>query len=200
MPITVSGTNTEFAPAPEGTHRAVCWRVIDLGLQDSTFGVKRVCLISWQLDEQQQDGSAFMVQRRYSMTLGKRSALREDLESWRGRAFTDQELEAFDLEALVGKSCLLGIKHAERDGIVYANIASVTALPKGTKPLPPIDDPYIVEGPSSPAFDRLTEKMQQIVAEGHERLALQRSTSGNGKAASPQATTTEEALNDEIPF
>ena len=31
--VTATGSNKEFKPAPEGSHMAVCYRVIDLGTQ-----------------------------------------------------------------------------------------------------------------------------------------------------------------------
>ena len=41
------------------------------------------------------DGKPFLVRRRYTASLHEKSALRKDLESWRGRAFTNVELDGF---------------------------------------------------------------------------------------------------------
>ena len=45
-------------------------------------------------------GRRFDVARVYTLCLHERAALRKDLESWRGRKFTEQELDGFDLEKL----------------------------------------------------------------------------------------------------
>src|SRR5688572_23018431 len=78
-----------------------------------------------------ENGKPFLVRRRYTCSLHEKAALRGDLESWRGRAFTDQELQAFDLESLLGVNCLLNILHECRNGSTYANVSSIMRLPKG---------------------------------------------------------------------
>jgi hypothetical protein len=79
----------------------------------------------------------FLVRRRYTCSLHEKATLRRDLESWRGRAFTDKELEAFDLESLLSVGCLINVIHESRNGSTYANVASVMRLPKGmTAPTP----------------------------------------------------------------
>jgi hypothetical protein len=62
--------------------------------------------------------------------LHEKASLRRDLESWRGRAFTDKELEGFDLENLLLKGCLINVIHEQRGGATFANVAGVMRLPK----------------------------------------------------------------------
>jgi hypothetical protein len=51
--------------------------------------------------------------------------------------FTDQELQAFDLESLLSVPCLLNIIHESRAGSTFANVAGVMRLPKNmTAPTP----------------------------------------------------------------
>jgi len=42
-----------------------------------------------------------MISKRYTMSLGEQSTLRKDLESWRGKKFTPEELQGFDLNACI---------------------------------------------------------------------------------------------------
>jgi hypothetical protein len=123
-----------FKPAPAGTHAAVCCDVIDLGPVQVTFQNKtrtqHKVIICWQLAELMDDGKPFLVRRRYTCSLHEKAALRKDLESWRGKAFTQSELEAFDLENLLGAGCLINVIHEQRNGSTYANVASVMKMPK----------------------------------------------------------------------
>jgi len=130
-----AGSGTKFAPAPAGTHAAVCCDVRDLGILETTWqGTQKKqhkILVSWQIDELRDDGKSFLVSRRYTLSLHEKSGLRKDLEAWRGRAFTEPELHQFDVEALIGKGCLLNVIHNQKGGDTYANVAGVMALPKG---------------------------------------------------------------------
>jgi hypothetical protein len=88
--------------------------------------------IVWQIDEAMpDDGKRFIVQKRYTLSLHEKSNLRKELEAWRGRSFTDEELAGFDLEKLIGVNCFLNVVHTTKDGKTYANIASIMPLKKG---------------------------------------------------------------------
>jgi hypothetical protein len=130
-----AGSGTKFAPAPAGTHAAVCCDVRDLGILETTWQgeTKRQhkILVSWQIDEVRDDGKPFLVSRRYTLSLHEKAGLRKDLESWRGRAFTEAELHQFDVETIIGKCCLLNVVHKQSGGDTYANVGGVMALPRG---------------------------------------------------------------------
>jgi len=136
MPIYASaGSGTKFAPAPAGTHAAVCCDVRDLGVLETTWQgqTKRQhkILVSWQIDEPRDDGKPYLVSKRYTLSLHEKAGLRKDLEAWRGRAFTEPELQQFDVESIIGKPCLLQVMHRQSGGDTYANVAGIMGLPKG---------------------------------------------------------------------
>jgi hypothetical protein len=140
MPI-IAKAGASFTPAPAGTHCAVCVDVIDLGVVEVNYLGKvrkqHKIVIAWQIDETMEDGKPFLVRRRYTCSLHEKATLRRDLESWRGRAFTNTELEAFDLENLLGVGSLLNVIHESRNGSTFANVASIMRLPKNmTAPTP----------------------------------------------------------------
>lgn len=145
-----------FSPIPEGTYSAVCNLLADLGLQrNETYNnVSRKVLISWQLPDEtiEIDGKEEprVISKRYTLSLDDRANLRADLAAWRGRDFTPQELEAFDLRNIVGAPCLINIIHKENNGKKYANISSIMALPKGMTRPQMIGDPVIFDLDESP--------------------------------------------------
>ena len=89
LPQPTEGGN--FEPAPAGTHVAICYRVIDLGTQESVYnGEKksaRKVLISWELpNEEKADGKPFVISATYTWSMHEKSTLRKTLEAWRGAA------------------------------------------------------------------------------------------------------------------
>lgn len=121
-----------FTPAPEGIHVAACCDVVDLGVLDAGFGEKPYCEIRWQLEDTDDTGRRFVVRRRYTVSLNEKAALRRDLETWRGRKFTKDELRGFDVEQVIGKPCQVQIAHKlSEQGKTFANVTAVIPLGKG---------------------------------------------------------------------
>lgn len=125
-----------------GTYVGVCYRFIDMGTQkvewQGQVQHKRKIMISWLVPEElMSDGRPFSVHKRYTWSMHEKAALRQDLESWRGKAFTMEDFEgpnAFNTKKLIGQPCMLTITSDTRDGKTYTNVASVGKLMKGVKP------------------------------------------------------------------
>lgn len=147
MPIIAKASESNFSPAPEGLHQAVCVDVVDLGMVDSAqWGPKHKVQLRWQLGDidpkSQEPGSRglrrFMVTKNYTLSLSEKANLRHDLESWRGKKFTSEQLQGFDIEVLVGINCQLQVIHnVKSEGKVYANVQAIVPLGKGMPPLAP---------------------------------------------------------------
>lgn len=124
-------------PIEAGAYAAICYGMIDLGMQFSEqYGrSSHKIAILWEIPSEILEVNGEHVTRTISQTytcsLSERAALRRDLESWRGRPFTDAELTAFDLRNIVGAPCMLNIIHTERNGNTYANVSTIMRLPKG---------------------------------------------------------------------
>src|SRR5215831_10498712 len=133
----------EYPVHPAGLYQAVCCDVVDLGLVDVTYNGKtrQQCKlrITWQSEERRDDGKPFLLWRRYTASLSEKASLRRDLESWRGRPFTPEELAGFDIENLLAVNAYLNVLHAERDGKTYPNVASVAPIKKGMARLTVLD-------------------------------------------------------------
>lgn len=131
MGVVVKSTSgKDFTPAPAGPHQGVCCDVIDKGMVTTEYeGKKRTShkiLLVWQIDEiNPENGERFAVAKRYTASLHEKATLRKDLQSWRGRPFTEQELGGFDLDAVIGVNAMLNIVHNSRDGVVYANVEAI---------------------------------------------------------------------------
>lgn len=127
-------------PALEaGVYSAIGSMLVDLGIQVSEkFGTKqRKFRLFWNIvgEEVEINGEKHprMMSKEYSFSLAEKSNLRKDLQAWRGRAFTEEELQGFLLVNILNKGCQLQILNEEKNGKTYNNIAGIVALPKGTK-------------------------------------------------------------------
>lgn len=127
MAILAREPESKFTPAPEGLFLGVCCDVVDLGQKDMGFGPKHMVEIWWQLDERNpENGRRFTVKKLYSLSLHEKATLRKDLELWRGRKFTREELDGFDLEKLIGVTCQVQTIHkVSDDGKTFCNVAAV---------------------------------------------------------------------------
>jgi hypothetical protein len=121
-----------------GTYSAVCCELIDLGLQynEEWKSSSRKVLVGWEIvgETVNVNGEAQprIFSKTYTMSLNEKAALRKDLNAWRGRPFTEEELKAFDLKTIVGAACMLTIVHqTSKNGKTYANLASIGGIPKG---------------------------------------------------------------------
>ena len=156
MTIIAKATATEFEKFPlpdEGTVQAVCAGVWDLGLQSTPFvdertgqpKVQHKIVIAWELNqmidapESEYHGKPYMLSKTYTLSLGEKANLRHDLESWRGKPFTDAEVTGgFDVSKLYGVNCLVGVAHVTKNDKTYANITSILPPLKGMEKMTPV--------------------------------------------------------------
>ena len=145
MPIYARKPKSNFTPAPEGLHVAVCCDVWEPwteekpeqfggGLVDKT----RIC---WLTEDVHEDtNKPYEVSQIYTLSLHEKAKLCQHLEAWRGRKFSDAEKQGFDVEKLIGVSCQLQVVHKITDGGTYANVQAVVPLGKGQAKLRVPDD------------------------------------------------------------
>lgn len=141
MPIIASAKGKTFHIAPAGMTQAACFDIWDIGLQKREFKkkikIQHRIIVTWEINEriESQDdynGKRHRIRKEYTLSLHEKAALYKDLVSWRGRPFTEEEKNEFDLEKLIGANCFLNIVHVESGGNTYANLSAINPLPKGT--------------------------------------------------------------------
>lgn len=195
----------DFSPAPEGTHAAICTRFIDLGTQYSEKFDKNAheVLVSWLLaDEMMSDGRPFMLNKNYTFSMHEKANFRRDLESWRGKKFEKADFGpgGFDTKNLLNKPCLLTVVHSIGES-VYANVKSVSGLPKGMpRPDEVADTVYLSLDPkefNSDVFESLGEKIKDKIKRSPEYVAIV-APPRKAQAATRAPLTAD--LDDEIPF
>lgn len=137
------GGNFKRQLIEEGVHVARCYLIADIGTQlvswkEETHERHKV-VIGWEIPDQLgtftiddvEQQLPLVINKTYTMTLSTKGNLRKDLEAWRGKKFTAEELQGFDLKNILGAPCQLQVIHAEVGDKTYANIGSIMSLPKG---------------------------------------------------------------------
>lgn len=143
MAIIAENTGTKREPIPQGNYVARCYQMIEIGTVKEEFeGVaklQRKVRLGWELPtemrvfDEEKGEQPLVISGEYTISMHEKSKLRAFLQSWRGVAFTEDEAKAFDITKLLGVPCMLNIIHKITPNGTYANIASISPLPKGLK-------------------------------------------------------------------
>lgn len=172
-----------FDPVPEDTHIARCITVVDIGIQDTFFGKKeQVYLgfeipsirVEWDDKEGVHHTGAALIGSTYTNSIHAKSILGQHLTSWRGKAFSDEEREGFEVFNVLGAPCLISVVHKMKGNNTYANINGIMRLPKGMV-APNPDGEQIAYSPQDATkignFVKLPEWLQKKCTEGHGNAA-----------------------------
>ncbi len=172
--------NKERILVPEGNHVARCIQMIHTGTISVSYadGDKQQdkVRIGWELPnekaifDKEKGEQPFVISKNYTLSMFKdgsrSSALVKDLQSWRGRSFTEEELKEFDIVKVLGAPCLLNIVHeTSKKGEKFAKVESIATLPKGME-CPPQVNPtvlYSVLEHDQEVFDTLPKFLQEVI-------------------------------------
>lgn len=130
-----------------GVYTAVSSAIIDLGLQknEQFKKIQRKFMMIWTIigEEIEINGEKQprTISKEYSFSLNEKSTLRKDLQAWRGKPFSEEELQGFNILAVLNKACQLQIILEEKNNKKYNNIAGIMSLPKGSN-VPILEDTY----------------------------------------------------------
>jgi len=192
----------EWEEPETGNHVARCIRVIELGTQRNEYqgkeSFKKQTLVVWELPtELMTDGKPFTISKWYTASLNEKANLRRDLENWRGRPFTEEELAGFDQRNILEKPCLLNVIKNDKGKVI---VGSVSAVPKGMTAPPQVNPTlfYDLEDHNEEIWGKLSEGIRKIILQSEERKAQEAEAGQALKKMAAAATSSEQ--DDEIPF
>ena len=171
-----SGNFEPRKPIEAGAYAAVCDMIVDVGIQPSPAGQyapKRTVILRFQIPEIRveitREGETVelpaVISRTLGLSLNEKSTLYGLLTSWRGKAFTPEELKKFDLSKISGKAAFVNITHSVKGDRTYANLTSIMPLPKAI-PAPVMEGEALVYSTDSPdpaVFAKLPNWMQEKI-------------------------------------
>lgn len=201
MPLAKSSGGSDFKPMPSGSHVGRCISVISLGTQDSplypaSFKVMLIWEVPGETIEINGKPAPMTISREYTLSLSEKANLRHDLESWRGRVFTKEELDGFDVSKVLGQPCMLSVIHkTNAKGKVYGAVSNVVGLPKGV-PCPPAWHPligYEIEDGKNEVYKAFPDWIKNKIAACEE-------WSGPTASSEPDPTHVQSDPDPECPF
>jgi hypothetical protein len=138
--------NEEGPPVPPVYHLARCYGIIDLGTQKTshlgeTKYLNEVMLQFELYDVGEAGRQLFMgncepisISKSFTLSLAKKATLRTDIETWRGREFTPNELRGFQLKSVLGEWALISVVNAmNQAGQDCTGIAAIMPVPPEVK-------------------------------------------------------------------
>lgn len=165
----------EFETVEAGVYTALCYRVLDLGTQTTEFAGEtkeaHQIMISWELfgeNARMSDGRPFSVHKRYKLSLHEKASLRKDLEAWRGKKFTQDELNGFDVVNVIGTACTMQVMLSE-DG-KFANVGTIMS----TKEMPKSENEpfaFVIEDKDTHEYwPKISRNMQEKILSSPEGM------------------------------
>lgn len=212
------GFDDSDIPAAEN-HPAVCVAIVDLGSTTETFkgdgdkgprtSTVRKVYIAWELTASKMSGlknANHVLGNRYTLSLNSKATLGKLIKDWRGAPLGENE--EFDISVLLGKPCLLNVTHYKGEKRTYANVGSITKLPKGMECPKALLQPYIWaigDGPFVPPgwlpLYCYGEKIADIIKDSPEWKALETGAQADDAFGGEEEETAEDPLEgSNIPF
>lgn len=144
MAITARNDRQPRELIPAGNYVARCYQMVEIGTVKEEFQGKEKILtkvrIGWELPtelkvfKEENGEQPRVISNEYTLSMADKATLRIMLQSWRGKAFTEEEAKSFDITKLLGVPCMLNIIHkpSKADATkVYEQISNVSPMPKG---------------------------------------------------------------------
>lgn len=151
--IATNDGGSNYTPVPAGTYAARCFSMIHIGTVTETIMGEEKTLnkvrITWELPtetkvfKEENGEQPYVVSKEFTLSMHEKATLRKFLESWRGKGFSEDEAKSFDISVLLGKGCMLSVIHkTSKSQKTYAEISSVTSVPKGMTVPPQVNPNY----------------------------------------------------------
>jgi len=205
--IEINATNSggERTLTPAGNFSARCYSMVHMGtIEEEIMGQKKhlnKVRITWELPtekkvfKEENGEQPFSISKEFTLSLHEKATLRKFLESWRGKGFTEEESKKFNIAKLIGIPCLLNIIHkVSKSGNIYADIASVSLMPKGMSCPEQINEPVIftINQPDWGIFEKFPDFLKDKIKSSQEYNAIQ--------APSDNEAPFEPDPSDDLPF
>lgn len=180
-PISTGSTGTKQL-APEGTHVARCYQIIDKGttFDEKWQNKKRKVQFVFELPNElttfspEKGEQPFMAKTIMNLSMSDKSIMRKFIESWLGKKMTDKQASDLDLFKLAGMPCMLNLGHNTlADGRTFVNIMSIAPMPKGMACPDQINETicYDTTDHNEEVFNKLPQFLQDDIVKSDEWAA-----------------------------
>jgi hypothetical protein len=207
-----------FTPVAPGMHLARCYRIVDLGTQKSEYQgqVKHLQKVMIQFEVHGEDdngnplvtskGEPMSISKNFTLSLAEKATLRKDLQAWRGRDFTADELRGFELKNVLGAWAMItAAKSTGNNGKEYTNIISINPVPVAIKKagLPEGFNKlamFVIENPDMELFETFGNGLKEKI-QGSPEWRARNGGQEQQPASKPGSTGSGfDDMDDDIPF
>lgn len=159
-----NGGNFAQPPIAQNLH-AACFAIASLGdAPQKQFGTDQEVMVptvflgfTFGKDD---EGREMTLWKRYRFSYNERASLRKDLEMWRDRDFTDEEIKKFPLTNVLGKKCTICT-----DTTAGGNPKITKIKPERDGNEVEVENPFVYDhdDPKQEHFDELPKFVQDLV-------------------------------------
>jgi len=202
----------EFERCPTGVHLARCYRIIDLGTQKTEYmgqeKFQHKISLGWEvhaIDDsgknlRMKDGRPFAIFKNYTLSWSEKANLRLDLQAWRGRPFTSDEMRKFNVKSVLGAWCMINcIEREGRNNKTYVNVGGISPVPSLVKQqgLPKAinaNEFFVISEPDMALFETFSQNLKTKIQASPEwqKLSLKQQPQNDYSAFAD--------TDEEIPF
>jgi hypothetical protein len=178
--ISLSANKTKREPVEAGTHIARCISVIDFGTQEYEWqGEKkqsRQVYITFEIPgltrvfDENKGEQPCVIGKKYTISMHEKSNLLKDMVSWLGSKKLDGDILGWLDKYVIGETAFINVIHREFEGSTYANIASISPLPKGVTCPPAVNTlfKFDLEDFNQDLYDSLYDWQKEIISKSPE--------------------------------
>lgn len=174
---------SSIPPLEAGSYAGRCIQVIDLGTHMEQYKgekeekpVRKVRIVFELPDElvtyKEENGQEpRMIGIDYPFSFHKKANLRKFLETWRGREFTEEELQGFDISKLLWVPGLVQVaQYTNKEGNTRSKISTVWVLPKSMQCAPQVNTSvlYTPVEHNAEIFAKFPEWIQKEICSSQE--------------------------------
>lgn len=198
---------------PAGNYIARAYKMLQIGTVETEYMGEKKNLhkirIGWELPlelkvfKEENGEQPLVIDKEYTFSMGEKANLRKDLVSWRGKDFTPEQAESFDILALIGAPCMLNIIHkpgAKDPTKTYQAISSITPMPKGMECPPAINKPQILayDDFNWELYNSMPDFLKTQISSTPEFKALQ--SDGHESEPAPELVPAGDDDDSDLPF
>ena len=205
-----------FTPVSPGMHLARCYRIVDMGTQKTEFQgqAKHLQKVMLQFEVHGEDdngkplvtakGEPMSISKNFTLSLAEKATMRKDLQAWRGRDFTPEELRGFELKNVLGAWAMITASKAlGNNGKEYTNIVSINPVPVAIKRggMPEGFNKlamFVISNPDMELFETFGNGLKEKITSSPEWRA--RSPAQNPQPAPGSMGSGFDDMDDDCPF
>lgn len=184
MSILATNKKIEYSILEEGSYAARIYQIIHLGtIQGFQGAMQNKVRITFEFPTElkvfkEENGEQPQVlSKEYTLSTHEKSGLRKLIVACDPKALKVGDgglIEEYDIENLLGKSCLVSVEHTTKGENTYANIKVETVLPKGMVCPPQINESVSISYDhfDQEAFNKLPQFIREKMQSSFEYQAM----------------------------